>query len=111
MGNTLITPREDSYELIDSGEGMKLERFGAFTLARPDPEALWQKRLSADAWQKADAAFERKGATGAWKKAKTFPKAWNIEYGKLTLELRPTSFKHVGVFPEQLSHWAWLEEK
>ena len=106
-----ITPKEKSYALLDSGEGMKLERFGAYVLARPDPEALWPKNLSVKEWDKADASFERKGATGAWKKDKAFPKSWTMDYAGLTLELRPTSFKHVGIFPEQLSHWTWLEEK
>ncbi len=109
--STLVTKKESSYALLDSGEGMKLERFGGYTLARPDPEALWPKCLSAAEWAKADATYERKGASGAWKKDKTFPKSWNIEYGGLTFELRPTSFKHVGIFPEQLSHWTWLEQK
>ncbi len=109
--STLVTQKTQAYELLDSGEGMKLERFGRYTLARPDPEALWPKRLPAAVWAKADALYERKGASGAWKKDKAFPKSWNIEYGGLTLELRPTSFKHVGIFPEQLSHWTWLEQK
>jgi 23S rRNA (cytosine1962-C5)-methyltransferase len=109
--STSITPAEDSYALLDSGEGMKLERFGTYVLARPDPEALWQKQLSPEAWAAADAAFSRKGATGAWKAKKDFPKHWSISYGGLTLELRPTSFKHVGLFPEQKSHWEWLAGK
>jgi 23S rRNA (cytosine1962-C5)-methyltransferase len=104
----LITAQEPSYALLDSGEGMKLERFGAYVLARPDPEALWVKKLPTDIWEKADATFTRTGASGAWKTAKHFPKQWTIPYGGLTLELRPTSFKHVGLFPEQLSHWTWL---
>ncbi|MBP6884935.1 MAG: class I SAM-dependent methyltransferase [Candidatus Pacebacteria bacterium] len=107
----LVTPKESSYELIDSGEGARLERFGSYVLARPDPEALWEKKLSNEIWAKADATYSRKGTSGAWKAGKTFPKNWNIEYGGLTFELRPTSFKHVGLFPEQLSHWKWLEEK
>ena len=107
----LTTPTEKSYELLDSGEGMKLERFGAFVLARPDPEALWPKRLPTDVWKKADASYVRKGATGTWEKDKAFPKSWNMEYAGLTFELRPTSFKHVGIFPEQKSHWTWLEAK
>jgi 23S rRNA (cytosine1962-C5)-methyltransferase len=109
--STHITEKESSYALLDSGEGMKLERFGAYVLARPDPEALWPKKLSQKEWDKADASYERKGTTGSWKKEKSFPKSWNIEYAGLTFELRPTSFKHVGIFPEQKSHWTWLEKK
>ena len=106
-----ITKTESSYTLLDSGEGEKLERFGLYILARPDPEALWPKKLSPEIWAKADATFTRKGASGAWKTTKNFPKNWNINYGGLVFELRPTSFKHVGIFPEQLSHWTWLEKK
>lgn len=104
-------PREqESYELLDSGEGMKLERFGAIVLSRPDPEALWPKKLASAEWQKADGIYERKGKTGAWKKSQSLPKAWTLSYGRLIFELRPTSFKHVGLFPEQESHWSWLSE-
>ena len=106
----LVTPDQESYELLDSGDSMKLERFGAYVLARPDPEALWPKGKP-ELWKKADAEYVRKGATGSWKSKAGFPKKWNIEYGGLTLELRPTSFKHVGIFPEQLSHWKWIGEK
>ena len=109
--STLITEQESSYALLDSGRGEKLERFGTYTLARPDPEALWPKKLGADVWEKADAIFLRKGASGTWKTGKSFPKNWTINYGGLVFELRPTSFKHVGLFPEQKSHWKWLEKK
>ncbi len=107
----LVTPSSDSYALLDSGEGMKLERFGSFVLSRPDPEALWPKRLPEAEWEQADAVYTRKGASGSWKTRTDFPKQWTIAYGGLSLELRPTSFKHVGLFPEQLSHWQWLAEK
>ncbi len=106
-----IASSESSYELLDSGEGMKLERFGSFVLSRPDPEALWPKRLSASQWENADATYVRSGATGEWKKNNSFPKSWNISYDDLLLELRPTSFKHVGLFPEQKEHWQWLASK
>ena len=108
---TYLIPKEESYELLDSGDGMKLERFGAYALVRPDPEALWSKRLSDDIWSKADAIYTRSGTSGAWKSAKTFPKQWEISYGGLRFELRPTSFKHVGLFPEQKEHWQWLDAK
>jgi 23S rRNA (cytosine1962-C5)-methyltransferase len=106
-----ILETESSYELLDSGDGMKLERFGDFVLARPDPEALWKKSLPLSAWKKADASYVREGATGTWKKSPTLPKNWNIVYNGLTFELRPTSFKHVGIFPEQKIHWNWIENK
>ena len=109
--NATIPIKEQSYTLLDSGEGMKLEKFGDFVLARPDPEALWTKKLSDKSWEDADAIYERKGANGSWKTKKSFPKNWMIEYDCLKFELRPTSFKHVGIFPEQKAHWNWLDEK
>lgn len=109
--STEILTSTRAYALLDSGEGMKLERFGEYTLARPDPEALWKKNLAPGVWAKADARYERKGASGSWKAGKQFPKNWSIDFGGLALELRPTSFKHVGLFPEQELHWKWLAEK
>ena len=107
----LLLEKESSYELLDSGDGMKLERFGDFTLARPDPEALWKKSLPSSNWKKADASYSREGTVGVWKKGDSLPGKWNILYDKLTFELRPTSFKHVGIFPEQKIHWDWMEQK
>lgn len=104
-----IGPEKD-YELLDSGEGMKLERFGAFTLARPDPEAIWKKGAP-ELWETGDATFVRKGKTVSWKKAKSLPPSWTVEFSGLTFLIKPTSFKHTGLFPEQLSNWQWMEEK
>jgi 23S rRNA (cytosine1962-C5)-methyltransferase len=100
---------QKGYELIDSGEEEKLERFGEYVLARPDPQALWQKRLPASEWKKADAWYERTGKEGKWHTRKDLPKEWQISFGGLTCIVRPTSFKHVGLFPEQLSNWRWMD--
>lgn len=107
----LGTKPQHDYELIDSGEGKKLERFGSFVLSRPDPEALWELSKGKDIWQKADAEFIRKRKEVEWKKKKTLPVSWNIHFGGLTMEIRTTSFKHTGLFPEQLSNWQWMEKK
>ena len=77
------------YELIDSGDGMKLERFGQFRVARTDPRAIWKPH------------------THNWTSDK-LPPHWNISYKHLTFVLKPTQFKHVGVFPEQAVNWNWL---
>lgn len=102
------TPQKD-YELLDSGEGEKLERFGAFILRRPDPQALWNKKLSNDKWIDADAFFERDDIKTVWKKKKGMPLDWQIDFGGLSLKISPTAFKHTGLFPEQLPNWQWME--
>ncbi len=108
---TLTTQPTDSYELIDSGGEEKLERYGEVVLARPDPQALWDKRLSTEEWQKADAFYIRQGREGEWKQKKSLPKEWQISFGGLEFIIRATSFKHTGLFPEQLSHWQWAGEQ
>src|SRR5689334_12842593 len=107
------------YQLIDSGDGEKLERFGKYTLIRPEPQAIWSKVLSEQEWKKvADAKFERAqtdkfrfsdDVKGGWSRNQGMPESWNVEYQynslKLTLRLALTSFGHVGVFPEQGNNW------
>ena len=98
------------YELIDSGDGEKLERFNTYTLIRPDPRALWNKH-SPDLWNKADASFKRTDPkSGDWILTTPPPSPWHIHYDSLTFTLRPTEFKHVGIFPEQAVNWKWLRE-
>lgn len=100
--NILILKPQKDYELIDSGEGEKLERFGSVTLRRPDPQALWLKS-NPSLWDKADASF-----INSWKGE--VPKGWEISLGGIKMYIRPNSFKHVGVFPEQANNWAWIPE-
>jgi len=120
----LLTPNISSYELIDSGNYEKLERFGDFILARPEPQAVWDKSLSEEIWQrKASAIFKKtKGRDqlspeerGEWHNIKKMPEKWYMEYfqGKLKLKfkLSLSSFKHVGIFPEQASNWKYIEDK
>jgi 23S rRNA (cytosine1962-C5)-methyltransferase len=92
------------YELIDSGQGEKLERFGDFTTRRPDPEALWSKKKSLEKWQQADFSFiKNKG----WSEKNK--KEWIVEYDNLSFIIKPTSFKHLGLFPEQIENWKWMD--
>jgi 23S rRNA (cytosine1962-C5)-methyltransferase len=111
----LILEAQKDYELIDSGEGEKLERLGNVVMARPDPQALWL-RAHAGAWETADVRYVRTGPkTGEWQKlsekAKSLPESWEIEFGGLHFEVYLSSFKHTGLFPEQKPNWEWLEEK
>jgi 23S rRNA (cytosine1962-C5)-methyltransferase len=104
---TLVTKPSAGYELLDCGGEEKLERFGDIVLARPDPQALWEKSLSHETWVKADGIYERKGENGVWEGK--LPPDWLIEFGGLKFHVKPTSFKHVGLFPEQLSNWEWMQ--
>lgn len=106
----LTTKATKDYALIDTGGEEKLERYGAVVLARPDPQALWEKKKGEAEWAAADARFIRKGKEGEWQ-TKGIPKEWDIQFGNLTFLIRPTSFKHTGLFPEQLKNWEWATEQ
>lgn len=105
--------------LLDSGGGEKLERFGKLVLRRPDPQALWRPHLAAREWESADLTFVRDpssgGKRGTWRSrgsgsgGRSEERPWSISWRGLSFELRPTSFKHVGVFPEQAAHWSLIE--
>lgn len=107
---TLTTPPIGDYALIDSGEEQKLERYGDVLLARPDPQALWPKRLPEAEWVKANGRFVRQGREGKWMH-KNLPKEWKIKFGTLQFHIKPTSFKHTGLFPEQYSNWQWIDQR
>ena len=111
------------YELLDSGSGEKLERFGAYVLARPEPKALWDKTMSAAEWAKLThtrfspgAGFAKAGKedSGTWERLRKMDDQWYIRYRgaqsglDFTLRLGLTSFKHVGVFPEQAPNWEFI---
>ena len=112
------TEQWKDYELIDSGGGMKLERFGGYVLARPEPKALWDKDLSEGEWRSLahveftpGAGFGKAGKedSGTWEKLKAMPDQWWIRYrDQFSLRLGLTSFKHVGVFPEQAPNWEYI---
>jgi 23S rRNA (cytosine1962-C5)-methyltransferase len=105
---TFITPSQTDYELLDSGNGEKLERYGEVILSRPDPQAVWSKKLSEKEWSKAGAVFARNKESGNWRLKPDTPKKWSILFGDLQFEIRPTPFKHTGLFPEQLTNWQWM---
>jgi 23S rRNA (cytosine1962-C5)-methyltransferase len=100
----LITKKQKDYELLDSGDGEKLERFGSTILRRPDPQALWHKLLSKGEWLKASANFNKQ-----WIGRKTVPTSWNISVDEKVFKLKLSAFKHVGIFPEQYENWKWIE--
>jgi 23S rRNA (cytosine1962-C5)-methyltransferase len=107
-----LTPKWTDYELLDSGAGKKLERFGEFTLIRPEPQATWTPSLSSREWQIADAEFAKaKGAwQGQWKVCKPLPERWPMQRKNLQFWVRPAPSGHVGVFPDQACHWDWIAD-
>lgn len=107
----ILKPSKD-YELIDSGDGEKLEKFGSVVLSRPDPQALWRKNLDEKEWKKADAVFSRVEEGASWKFKNELAKSdvvksWDIDFSDLKFRIKPTAFKHTGIFPEQSSNWDW----
>lgn len=107
MIDTLVPTDWRDYELIDSGDGQKLERFGQYIVTRPDPRAIWRRSV-ADEWKKADARFVTVGEQEEWKFSNPPPSPWTISYGAIQFQLKPTDFRHVGVFPEQAVNWDWI---
>ena len=104
------TPSWSNYELLDSGNGRKLERFGKFILDRIETQALWNKSLSEAVWQSADAIFKKKGDQhGDWARKNNIPDHWTLEFEGLKLQLRLTPFGHVGIFPDQSTQWEWIQ--
>ena len=111
----LLSPNSwKDYELIDTGDREKLERFGRFVLRRPEPQAVWGKSQNEATWNSADATFQQEGSSsGKWlKKNSDMPDSWNIRYEngnlKIRFRLALTGFKHVGVFPEQAVNWDYI---
>jgi 23S rRNA (cytosine1962-C5)-methyltransferase len=101
---------QTDYELLDSGDGEKLERFGKVVLSRPDPQALWRKKLDEKEWKKADASFSRSEASAEWSYRNGKLEKWPIAYSGLKFWIKPTAFKHTGIFPEQAANWDWMRE-
>jgi len=100
------------YELIDTSDGARLERWGGFVLSRPDPQVIWKGVKKSPEWKSADAVYHRsnKGG-GAWDiKNHKMPDSWTISTNGLVLQVRTMGFKHTGVFPEQAVNWEWASE-
>jgi len=108
--NILTLDSWDDYELLDSGDNKRLERFGSFVLSRPDPQIVWKPSLSEKHWENADAIYEKTDSDkSGWHTAPKMPKQWMIHYKNLTFQARLSPFKHTGIFPEQSLHWEWMQ--
>ena len=108
--NLIASPDWTDYELKDTGEGQALERFGPYTLIRPEPQAIWSRGLPAKQWDSADAVMvpTRDEFGGYWDFKHGIQQPWVIDYKGLKSEIRLSKSRHIGVFPEQASHWDWI---
>ena len=98
------------YEVIDCSDGEKLERWGRYTLLRPDPQVLWSTPKKNPSWNKLNGHYHRSNKGGGEWEFFNLPKQWTINYRDLTFNLKPFSFKHNGLFPEQAANWDWFSE-
>ena len=98
------------YEILDTGDGMKLERWGDYILSRPDPQIIWGKQMP-ERWVSADAVYMRSTSGGGeWKYHNPLPDRWTLSYKNLRFYVRPTGFKHTGLFPEQCANWDFVSK-
>lgn len=100
------------YIIHDTSDGVKLESWGGKVLQRPDPQIIWKTEHKTDLWERADAVYHRsvKGG-GEWEYRKKLPESWTISYKDLKFIIRPTGFKHTGLFPEQAVNWDFMQDK
>ncbi|MBN1580648.1 MAG: class I SAM-dependent methyltransferase [Anaerolineae bacterium] len=109
---SLCSPDWQDYALLDSGNGRKLERFGPYTLIRPEPKATWPPALSSDAWQQAHATLQLTGKKQRlhWQIHKDMDRTWIMHYKTLRFRVSIDDSRHLGVFPENAAHWDWIDE-
>lgn len=96
------------YEVLDTAGGEKLERWGDYLLVRPDPQVIWESDKKNPGWRKMNGHYHRSSKGGGEWEFFDLPKEWGIHYGDLTFRLKPFSFKHTGLFPEQAANWDWF---
>ncbi|MCR5665938.1 MAG: class I SAM-dependent methyltransferase [Eubacterium sp.] len=106
-----IADQWKDYEIIDCSKKEKLERWGKYYLLRPDPQVIWDTPKNAAEWKKLNAHYHRSKKGGGEWEFFDLPKQWSIHYRDLTFQLKPFSFKHTGLFPEQAVNWDWCSEK
>jgi 23S rRNA (cytosine1962-C5)-methyltransferase len=108
----LETQGWSDYALLDCGDGRKLERYGPYRIVRPEEQAMWTPRRPKAEWDRADAQFIGIGdddGNGRWRMPRPLGETWPLAYDGIAFLGRFTSFRHVGVFPEQATHWQWLD--
>ncbi len=106
----LVADKWKQFKLIDAGDNEKIEQWGNYILRRPDPQAIWN-RQDFSYWDKYDGFYERSNTGGGIWKIRKFPESWIINYGELKFYIKPTGFKHTGLFPEQSVNWDFMIQK
>ena len=106
-----IADQWKDYEVIDTSAGEKLERWGQYILVRPDPQVIWNTPKVSRGWKKMNGHYHRNKKGGGEWEFFDLPEQWTIRYRSLTFNLKPFSFKHTGLFPEQATNWDWFSEK
>jgi len=106
-----IADNWNDYELLDCSEGEKLERWGSYILVRPDPQVIWNTEKTLKTWHTVNGHYHRSSRGGGEWEFFDLPEQWTINYKSLTFHLKPFSFKHTGLFPEQAVNWDWFSEK
>jgi len=106
-----IADQWKDYEVIDTSDGEKLERWGKYTLVRPDPQVIWNTPKTDRRWRNHDARYARSNTGGGKWSENRLPERWQVAYGPLTFNVKPMNFKHTGVFPEQAVNWDFSMEQ
>lgn len=106
-----IADQWKDYEVLDTSSGEKLERWGDYLLVRPDPQVIWNTPRKNPGWKKKNGHYHRSSKGGGEWEFFDLPEQWSIHYKELTFNLKPFSFKHTGLFPEQAANWDWITEK
>ena len=99
------------YEILDTSQGEKLERWGSYLLIRPDPQIIWNTDKTHKGWKKPDGHYHRSTKGGGHWESFHLPDEWSIHYKGLQFHLKPFTFKHTGLFPEQAVNWEWISQK
>ena len=106
-----ISDQWQDFELIDCSGGEKLERWGSYTVVRPDPQAIWQTPRNRSEWNRQGGHYKRSSTGGGKWDRGNLPSDWTIGYKDLTFQVKPMNFKHMGLFPEQATNWDWAMEQ
>ena len=106
-----ISDQWQDFELLDCSGGEKLERWGKYTVVRPDPQAIWQTPRERREWNRQGGHYKRSNTGGGKWDRGNLPESWTIGYKELTFQVKPMNFKHMGLFPEQATNWDWAMDQ